>query len=282
MSVSIRLLLDSDIESAEKILSSSFQRSHGWRADLLLYRKLQPDGYILAELDGTPVGMVGATIYSTFAYVGLMAVRPDSQRRGIGLALMQHLLHWLDQQQIPLVLLDASPTGQPLYEQLGFMPYGKVEIFQRPGGGMACSCPPRVKPISAPDLNLITGPDIKAFGADRSRVLRLLLEDYPGRAFLSPGGSGQISGYLFAQENRIGPWVMPDGADAEELLQAALSLQFPGPVTVAVPGENKGAATLLQRYGFESSRVNRHMGRGPGAPTGQREKVFGQTSLSLG
>ena len=101
-------------------------------------------------------------------------------------------------------------------------------------------------------------------------------------AFLLPDASGQISGYLFSQENRIGPWVMPDRADAEELLQAALSLQFPGPISVAVPGENAGASALLQRYGFESVRVNRHMGRGPGTPTGQREKVFGQTSLTLG
>jgi ribosomal protein S18 acetylase RimI-like enzyme len=282
MPVSIRLLLNSDIESVEKILSSSFQRSYGWRTDLLLYHKLQPGGYILAELDGTPVGMVGSTIYSTFAYVGLMAVHPDSQRKSIGFALMQYLLDWLDQQQVPLVLLDASPAGQPLYERLGFVTYEKVEIFQRPGGGMACPCPPRAKPISAHDLDLITVPDIKAFGADRSRVLRLLLETYPGRAFQLLEGSGQISGYLFAQENRIGPWVMPDKAGAEELLQAALSLQFPGPISVAVPGENAGASALLQRYGFESVRVNRHMGRGPGAPTGQREKVFGQTSLTLG
>jgi hypothetical protein len=162
--------------------------------DLQLYRKIQPDGYFLAEDNGIPVGMVGTVIYSTFAYVGLMAVHPESQRKGIGLALMQHVLAWLDQQQVPLVLLDASPSGQPLYEWLGFVAYEKVKILQWHGGQPACSCPLRVKPISVSDLDLITIPDTKAFGADRSRVLRLLLETYPGRAFLLLDANGQING----------------------------------------------------------------------------------------
>jgi ribosomal protein S18 acetylase RimI-like enzyme len=282
MSISIRLLRDTDLESVVKILRLAFQRSGGWRAELLLNRKIQPDGYFLAEQDGIPVGMVGATIYPAFAYIGLMVVLPAKQRQGIGLALMKYLLAWLDQQQVPLVQLDASLTGQPLYEQLGFVAYKKVEILQQCGRQPTCSYPPRIKPISALDLDLITVPDTNAFGSDRSRVLRLLLETYPGRAFLLPDGSGQINGYLFAQENRIGPWVMQDGRDAEELLKAALSLPFPGPISVAVPEENARAIALLQRYGFESIRVNRHMGKGPGTPTGEREKVFGQTSLSLG
>jgi predicted N-acetyltransferase YhbS len=282
MPVSIRPLADTDLKSVEKILSLAFQRSGNWIPDLRLYRKIQPDGYFLAEDDGSPVGMVGAVIYSTYAYVGLMAVHPESQRKGIGLALMQHVLNWLDQQQVPLVLLDASPSGQPLYERLGFVAYDPVEILQRPGGQLACPCPSSVKPLSIRDLDLITAPDIIAFGADRSKVLRLLLDAYPDRAFFLPDANGQVNGYLFAQENRIGPWVMQDGSEAEELLQAALSLPFSGPISVAAPGENAEAIALLQHYGFKFGRANRHMGKGHVAPTGQREKVFGQASLSLG
>jgi len=85
-------------------------------ADLLFYRKIQPDGYFLAERDGTPVGMLGTTIYSAFAYVGLVAILPACQQQGIGWALMEYLPAWLDQQQVRLVLPDASPAGQLLYE----------------------------------------------------------------------------------------------------------------------------------------------------------------------
>jgi GNAT superfamily N-acetyltransferase len=284
MSIKIRHLFDTDLESAETILRTAFQRSQGWKTDLLLYRSIQPDGYFLAEQDGIPVGMVGAVIYSAYAYVGLMAVRPECQRRGIGIALMEYLLTWLDRQQVPLVLLDASPAGQPLYEQLGFVAYDAVVIFQRDETlSSPFTYPPRVSPLTLPSLDRIAVSDAKAFGTDRSRVLHFLLEAYPGRAFQSLDGNGQdINGYLFAQQNRIGPWVMQDGDAAEGLLQAALSLPFSGPISVAVPGENTPAVALLQHYGFKPGRVNRHMGKGPGMLPGQREQVFAQTSLSLG
>ena len=77
MPVSIRSFVDADLETAGTILSLAFQRSGDWKTDLRLYRKIQPDGYFLAEDNGIPVGMVGAVVYSTFAYVGLMAVHPE-------------------------------------------------------------------------------------------------------------------------------------------------------------------------------------------------------------
>jgi ribosomal protein S18 acetylase RimI-like enzyme len=281
MPVSVRQLLDSDLEIAEHILQSAFMRTTGWKEDLLLYQKIQPDGYFLAEMDGMAVGMVGTTIYPSFAYVGMMAVLPTCQRLGIGSILMEHLLAWLDRRIVPIVFLDASSAGQPLYERLGFVPYQNVEIYERRGGQPIWASPPHVKLISGLDLDLIRAHDLGAFGTDRSRVLHLLLETYPGRAFLLPGESGKINGYLFAQENRIGPWVMKDG-DAEELLQAALSRPFRDAISLAVPEENTEAIALLRRYGFKSIRVNRHMGRGSGALPGVREQIFGQTSLSLG
>jgi GNAT superfamily N-acetyltransferase len=282
MPLSIRLMDDADLGIAGKILSSAFQRSGDWTTDLLLYRRIQPDGYFLAELDGNPVGMVGTTVYPSFAYVGMMAVLTTYQRQGIGLALMEYLLDWLDRQKVPMVLLDASPSGQSLYERLGFVAYKNVEILQRSAGQPFFPCPKSIRPVSVSDLDRLSVDDTNAFGGDRSRVLCLLLETYPGRAFLFPDRSGQINGYLFAQANRLGPWVMQTGEDAEELLQAALSLPYAGPISVAVPEENAGAFPLLKRYGFEPIRVNRHMGRGSGAPAGERGKIFGQTSLSLG
>jgi hypothetical protein len=36
------------------------------------------------------------------------------------------------------------------------------------------------------------------------------------------------------------------------------------------------------RFGFKQVRTNTHMGRGLGEPPGQRQKIYAQTSLSLG
>jgi predicted N-acetyltransferase YhbS len=282
MPISIHPLVEKDVEGAAQILSLAFQRSSDWVGDLQLYRKIQPDGYIVAKMDEAVVGMVGATIYPDYAYVGMMAVHPANQRQGVGAALMRSLLTWLDRHQVPVVRLDASSFGQPLYERLGFVPYESVEIFQRGDDLPACVSPSRVKPLTISDLERVAALDAQAFGTDRSRVLRLLMESNPGRAFFIPDGNGNVSGYLITQKNRIGPWVMQNGEDAEALLQAALSLPVGGQVSVTVPGENKVAADLLRFYGFRCSRANRHMGKGTNAPAGQREMVFSQASLSLG
>ena len=121
MPLSIRLLADADLARANAILQSAFQRSESWLTDLQLFDKLQPDGVCLACQHEIPLGMVAAIKYPTFAYVGLMGVHQESQRQGVGLALMQHILAWLDQEGVHQVLLDASPLGQPLYEKLGFV-----------------------------------------------------------------------------------------------------------------------------------------------------------------
>ncbi len=281
MPISIQPLSDSDLDAANTILQAAFQRSDNWIPDLQMCRSLQPDGYFLASKNGMPVGMVGAIIYSDYAYVGLMAVHPASQNQGIGRALMEYLLAWLERRGVPLVKLDASPAGQPLYEKLGFMAVDQVMIFQwldhHPISGQS----PQVYPLSPDVLDDLAESDTQAFGTDRTRLLRALLDIYPDRAFLLQE-KGQINGHLIAQRTRIGPWVMQDVDVAGPLLQAALSLSYDRPPVVAVPGENWEAIALVRQYGFELVRTNMHMARGSDKQRGERYRIFGQTSLFLG
>lgn len=282
MSLSIRSLSEDDLESADAILKSAFQSSDSRLIDLHMYREIQPEGWFLALQNGTPVGIVGATIYETFAHVGMMAVHPHAQRQGVGLALMEHLLAWLDRQRVPCVLLDASVAGQPLYEKLGFVAYNQVYVLQRRNGLSFHDHTPQVEPVSVQDLDELVKYDTDIFGADRGRVLHALLTTFPERAFMLRDDKGQITGYVSAQESRIGPWAMQRSQDAEALLRAALSLPYAGIVSVVVPEENRAAIELLSRHGFETVRVNRHMGRGSSARPRQRDRIYGQTSLALG
>ena len=282
MSLSIRLLQEADLENADAIVQAAFKSSESRLIDLYMYRKIQPDGWYLASQNGTPVGMVGTTDYAAFAYVGMMAVHPQAQRRGVGLALMRHLLAWLDKQCMPFILLDASPAGQPLYEKLGFVAYNPVVVFQRRSGLTCYDRPPHVQVVSVRDLDELVKYDADVFGADRGKVLHVLLTKFPERAFMLRGKGGQITGYVIAQQSRIGPWVMLQSCDAEELLRAALVLPYEETISVTVPAVNREAIELLQRYGFERVRTNRHMGRGVSGPPGQRQKIYAQTSLAVG
>ena len=282
MTISIRPVKDTDLETANMILKLAFRSSVSRIQDLRLYHQIQPDGLFLALQNENPVGMVGAIIYNAFAYVGFMAVHPDVQRQGTGLALMEFLLERLDRQNIPLVLLDASEMGQPLYEKLGFIAYDETLTFQRDTAFTAQDCPTGVQQLSAADLAELIALDTPVFGTNRGKVLQVLLRVFPERAYMLRDEMGQIAGYFFAQKRRIGPWVMRDASAAEALLRIALELPYEETVSVIVPAVNLEAIELLQRYGFKQLRSNRHMGRGQGEPPGQRQMIYAQTSLSVG
>jgi predicted N-acetyltransferase YhbS len=281
MTTSIRLLTDTDFESADEILKLAFGGFASRIHELRLYRQMQPDGWFLALQEERPVGMVGAINYGAFAYIGLMAVHPNVQRQGVGLALMQFLLARLDQQHIPLVLLDASKAGRPLYEKLGFVSHDESLAFQR-DNTTALKRPSQVQLMSAQDLDELAEWDATFFGANRRKVLQALLGAYPERAFMLRNEAGQVDGYLFAQKNRIGPWIMRQPYNAEALLQAALSLPYDEKVSVVVPSVNQEAVDLLGRYGFEQGRSNRHMMRGLGGHPSQRRRIHAQTSFAVG
>jgi GNAT superfamily N-acetyltransferase len=281
MDISIRDLTDADLETADAILMAAFQSKVSRLGDLHFYRKLQPDGWHLAFRQGQPVGMVGAIRYEAFAHVGLMAVHPDSQRQGVGQAIMQFLLEKLDR-QVPLVTLDASRAGQPLYEKLGFLPYDETLMFEQAGEFTIPDMPSNVRSISGQDLDELAAWDAPYFGTERRKIFQALLDLHPGRAFMLRDENAQITGYLFAQKSRIGPWVMHQPQGAGALLQAALTLPFEGSAALAVPAINQAAVELLQQHGFKPVRANRHMGRAASRAPGQRGCIYAQTSLAAG
>lgn len=61
----------------------------------------------------------------------LLAVRPESQRRGVASSLVRPMLDRCDKVGLPVALLCTSEANVPLYEHLGFEVSGELRI---PGG----------------------------------------------------------------------------------------------------------------------------------------------------
>ncbi|MBA4385452.1 MAG: hypothetical protein C0410_12010 [Anaerolinea sp.] len=282
MTIIIRGLTEADDEQANDLLNLAFQSSTNRLNDLRLYRRLQPDGWFAACMDGGLIGTVGAVNYGSVAHVGFMTVHPDLQGQGIGRTLMEHILAWLKSQNVPLVTLDASKKGFPLYQKLGFSDIDETATFERHIEPSKAALPSDLQPVTHSDLDELVEMDKPIFGADRCKVFQTLLELYPSRAFLRRGADGRITGFIFAQPNRIGPWVMSEPEGAEALLQAALTLTYENPVTVCVPSVNHDAVDLLHANGFEKLRAGRHMAKGRDVVPGVRAKVFAQTSMGAG
>ncbi len=280
--LAIRNLEEADLEKADEILKLAFGGPVSRLEDLRLYQRIEPAGWFVAMQAERLVGMVGAANYGTIAHVGLMAVHPEAQRQGIGMDLMRFLLDKLEQQGVRLVTLDASKMGRPLYDRLGFIPYDETITFQRPADIHVSANPCQSQIITMNDMGEIIRADKDVFGEDRQRLFQILLDQFPGRAFLQRDSAGRLVGYLFAQKYRIGPWVMLSPGWAEKLFSAALALPFESIISATIPGGNLEAIELMQKYGFKQVRTNRHMGRGTGGPPGQRQWIYSQTSLAVG
>ena len=131
MKVTIRTLEEGDAEEANALLNLAFNSSTNRLNDLRFYGHLQPDGWFAASMEGRLIGTVGAISYGAFAHVGFMTVHPELQGQGIGRMLMEHVLGWLESRHVPLVTLDASNQGFPLYEKLGFKTIDDTFIYEK-------------------------------------------------------------------------------------------------------------------------------------------------------
>ena len=96
----------------------------GWNqteADWRRVLDLDPDGCLVAEVDGEPAGTTIVTVFGPVAWVAMVLVDPAHRRQGIGRALMREALAFTDGLGVRTVRLQATPMGRPLYEELGFI-----------------------------------------------------------------------------------------------------------------------------------------------------------------
>jgi len=280
----VRTMTEADIPAADAIGMAAYGRESR-RAELARLLRSRPDGWLLAEVEGEPAGMVGATDFGPFAYVGQMGVLPAFQRRGIARALMERLLAWIDERGCPVTLLDASDAGYPLYAGMGFMVDDGVALLARVGAPTVDASAPgraRVDVMRLGDLAEVIAFDTPRFGADRGAVLAAYLADGVGRAFVARGERGEVRAFLFAQARMLGPWVAVTPEDAEAVLAHALALPFAGGPLVIAPEANGAALALLARYGFAAQRTLRHMRRGGGPLLERRMHLYGQASFAIG
>jgi ribosomal protein S18 acetylase RimI-like enzyme len=283
MTLSIRPMTESDLVAAGAIVTVSFPIPYDRTDEVRRFLSLQPDGWLLATLDDKPVGTVGAIDYGPYAYVVFLAVHPTAQRRGIGLALMERIMAWLEARRCPLVMLDATDYGTPLYRKLGFVEDDRTLVYVlEPAAGRRTGHATHVATLRPADLSDLTLFDTPIFGAERRAVLASYLEDHPDRAFMTRDGAGEIGGYLIAQEHVLGPWIARSAEQAEMLLDTALALPFASGPSVIVPEANMAAIELLERRGFRRRRTLLHMRYGGSAAPSRRAIIYGQASLAIG
>jgi len=285
----IRALEGADFAAADDVLRAAFHASVSFEPRLRRYLAMQPDGWLIAEDEGQVVGLVGAIDYGAFAYVGLMAVRPDRQGQRLGRKLMDALLASLDGRGTTCALLDASPMGAPLYERSGFVDAGLSHEFW--GGDGTDGAAPfsgadaagiTVAVAGLGELEDIVSLDGAFLGAPRERLWRWLYATHPEGILTARDATGTLAGYLCLQGPLLGPFGASTPAVAGRLIGAVLAKLGHRNVRLQVPEENVEARALLAEAGFRETRTLRHMRRGPCSTFAGWRSIYGKGSYCLG
>lgn len=279
----VRPFTEAMLDATNKVVMAAYTVSHSRKDSLRRHLDLQPDGSFVAMLDGTILGFCAVVDYGLFAYVGLMSVHPGMQKRGIGGALLEHCLSWLEKRRCPTILLDATPVGFPLYRRFGFVEEDQTIVLQQAHPvSWPHQLPGNVTTLEAEEFSEMVLFDATAFGAQRSALLATYYADDPQRVLIVRAADGHISGYLIAQASTLGPWVARTVRDAEQLLLSALTLSFEQVPNVFVSAHHHEALGLLERYGFTRQRSLSHMRKGEPIQQSRQEMLYGQASLGLG
>lgn len=275
--------------AADLPLADDLRRLAGWnqsRRDWLGYLEFDPAGCFVAEVDGVAQGTATTISYEgRVGWIGMVLVHPDQRRRGVGTALLQRAIGWLQEQRIAAIKLDATPMGRPVYSPLGFRDEYAVTRFLGQVHAPAGDGEAGVKALRPGDLPEITELDASWFGVARPRVLASLSARDPEYGFVAREGRGVV-GYLIARAGaerlQIGPWGAETPAIAEGLLRAFLRQAHGREVLLDVPGPNHAGPSLLTRYGFSIQRGYTRMYLGENLHPGLPAKIFGTSAAEKG
>ncbi|HYF07575.1 MAG TPA: GNAT family N-acetyltransferase [Acetobacteraceae bacterium] len=279
--LAIRSMTRADLD-----LAVEWAAQEGWNPGLRdadAFFATDPEGFLLAEHEGEPVGCISAVRYGdTFGFLGFYIVRPGHRGRGFGLALWRAAMARFDDR---VVGLDGVVAQQENYRKSGFalvhrnVRYGAARpVAPTPASGFT------VAPITRSSFAELAGYDRPFFPAPRDAYLRAWITQ-PGHVALALGDGGRLAGYGMIRPCRDGSKIGPLFADAPEgartLLAALLRQAPPGPVFLDLPEPNADAVAMAREAGmapvFETARM--YTGGAPDLPLA---RIYGITSFELG
>jgi predicted N-acetyltransferase YhbS len=257
-------------------------------------------------------GLAGAVVLTRWgpglASVGMMLVAARYGRRGLGRALMEHVI---TEAGGATVTLFATDMGRPLYEKLGFQPVRRnvsfVGAFQPgraapdPGADASAGL---ARAATEADLPAILAVDRAAFGGDRSHILAWLpgfadrisvvLAD-PARTadpadpahpdVLADHSQPSVRGYAAAWRNSpsstvIGPLVAPDAQTARRLI-LDLAAHAHGTIRLDLDPDRPELPAWAHKHGLEPVSRTTVMAHGDLVDRGTPDRLFTPISVAL-
>jgi hypothetical protein len=267
-------------------LALDWAGDEGWNPglhDAASFHAADPEGFLVAEIGGVPVGCISAVAYGTsFGFIGLYIVAPAWRGRGVGMRLWNEGMRRLAGRVIGL---DGVPAQQENYRRSGFeLAWRNL----RQGGTARASgrrLPGEVVPLARIDLDALCRKDREVFAAPRRAFLQAW-RTAPESTGLAWQSDGRLCGWGVIRRcrtgHKIGPLVADEPAISEALYVGLCDAVPAGePVFLDVPQPNAEAVALAQAHGlrgvFETARM--YAGEKPEC---NLKTVYGVTTFELG
>jgi len=266
----------SDIESGMKL-----SNAEGWNQTEKDWRLLigNPENVcMLAEYDKKIIGTTAAINYSNqVAWICMVLVDREYRGHGVSKLLLNNILKKLE--SCKCVKLDATPEGQRVYKKFHFkdeyliarmtsapmksVPFHNVDILP--------------EPIEEKHIQEIVTLDKFIFGANRIQLIKTLINEYPGKAWLLKRNK-TITGFALGRNGRkfhqIGPVVASNTSDVKILITQALKSLIHQPVVVDVLCDKEDLINWLIAIGFTKQRIFVRMYRNENPFPGVPDKQF--------
>jgi ribosomal protein S18 acetylase RimI-like enzyme len=278
-SSSIRLFKESDIEFAYEMT-----KIEGWnypKEDIQRMFSYNPSSCFVAEVDGKRVGHVFSVKYGRLGWIGLLIVRAEYRKKGIGTLLMKEVMNHLLSGGVETVKLEAVSAIATIYRKLGFVDEYDSLRFLGVGRKIDSAANLNVKLLKKETVKKIAEFDAEYFGANRIKVLSSLCNDNPKLCFVSYAGS-KLVGYIMCRRAekgyRIGPWVCsPENPTVvkELLMKCVEAMGENVKLYVGVLAVNKKAVEILLDFGFEQYSRSIRMYFGKKLETECASGIFG-------
>jgi ribosomal protein S18 acetylase RimI-like enzyme len=237
-------------------------------AGVVGFARARLDGeVVVAEAGGELVGVAAGAVFRApggsggsggTGWVGGVAVVPAHRRVGLGGALTEAIVEFLEGRGVATVLLHATALGRPVYERLGFVPETAYVTLSGPTLARA-STGATVRVGRAADLEAVLALDRAATGEDRRRLLTAL---WPTGGLVA-AVDGRVLGYHLASPWRPGGATIAADAGTGLALLDAVRVASGDEVAISVPAANAAAVGWLESAGFQERYRTIRMYRGP-------------------
>lgn len=280
----IREMQAEDLNAAMRLKSVE-----GWnqtRADWELFLVNNPGLCLVVVAEDNVIGTVCSFSYKgKLAWIGMMLVDRMYRRKGISKKLMHEVIQRIGENQS--IKLDATPAGQMVYEQLGFVKEYSLFRWIRPKGPSQLWGFPthEVLKVAQEDFTEMLSYDKKVFGADRGEVLLHLFNSFPQGAFLVKR-ENILVGFVFCRPGskflQLGPMIASNDGIAQILISRVLEDFYDSDLVLDLGEHHSKLHPWLEKCGFTKQRELIRMFIPPQSTKGDIESYYLITGPELG